>query len=481
MDSPSPPPADAADDFISQNKRIRYEAQQPVQNHDRISTLPDDLLIKILSLMTVREAAVTDCLSNRWRHLWENTDNLILDVHTMGMQVPENHLWSSEDTEFVNKVNGVLRHHNAIGIKKFKVKFPLSFGAHASALDRWVEFAAASGSEELDVILNGPVPAPDAEPYSFPLKYFVDLSGCRLRRLILSACRLETAPANLSGFCYLEGLKLNCVSVVDSVVQNIMSCCCALRHLSLRRCHQLINVRTSHAKLVHLEFLLCTRLVSISIHAEKLRTFSYKGRKINIDYECAPVLSNLCVLFVKASECPLYFIGALPKLRTVILQFPSPVEVPCVLQHSVGFAALKEIMLCLLTSWEKSICSVVNLLKAAPRVEILKLEVYENSLQSPTELKIKWPEKGTLKRLHTIRIGGFSGEPELMELLVFLLGRSPVLKTLLIDTHRSYYKAWCNGWKREVSEDDTRCNYARELALSHLAPIVPSTVKFSAM
>jgi hypothetical protein len=89
-----------------------------VQNPDRISSLRDDILIKILSLMTVREAAVTDVLSTRWRHLWESVDHLILDMHTFGMQVPrnlDNHgnldIWNSEATKFVSKVNKLLSHH----------------------------------------------------------------------------------------------------------------------------------------------------------------------------------------------------------------------------------------------------------------------------------------------------------------------------------------------------------------------------------
>ncbi|TKW30404.1 hypothetical protein SEVIR_2G034432v4 [Setaria viridis] len=65
-----PPPPDSADDCIPLKKRTLCGIQQHVQTPDRISSLPDDILVSILSLMTVREAAMTDCLSTRWRHLW---------------------------------------------------------------------------------------------------------------------------------------------------------------------------------------------------------------------------------------------------------------------------------------------------------------------------------------------------------------------------------------------------------------------------
>ncbi|KAL6880243.1 hypothetical protein ACP4OV_011808 [Aristida adscensionis] len=92
-------------------------------------------------------------------------------------------------------------------------------------------------------------------------------------------------------------------------------------------------------------------------------------------------------------------------------------------------------------------------------------------------MKIIWPKKCTLRRLHTINIDGFSGEPELLELLLFLLRRSPVLKQLLIDPCPSHYHGF-GTWKRDISEDDTRCCHAKGVALTHLGPKVPSTVKF---
>lgn len=165
------------------------------------------------------------------------------------------------------------------------------------------------------------------EPYSLPLKHFTDVVGCKLNNLCLSNCSLETVHANLSGYSYLDCLVLDSVSVVDAVVLNIMSSCSALRLLALSKCHQLINLRVSHAQLLRMGVNDCKCLISISIHAEKLQDFSYKGHKVDVQYKYVPVVHRLGAHFVKKNECPLECIGAHSKLRSLTLQFPSRLQV----------------------------------------------------------------------------------------------------------------------------------------------------------
>ncbi|CAL5076899.1 unnamed protein product, partial [Urochloa decumbens] len=154
------------------------------------------------------------------------------------------------------------------------------------------------------------------------------------------------------------------------------------------------------------------------------------------------------------------------------LQFPSRLQVSCVLLHTGKFAGLKEIALGVVTSWKKSIRFVDLVLKAAPLVETLTAR---GNIRPLKNLKIRWTKNFAATRLRTIRIRGFSGESELLQLLFFLLRSSPVLKTLLIDTGRVRGKnrAFLD-FKRP--EDAVRCNFAREVAQTHLAPNVPSTV-----
>lgn len=47
---------------------------------DRISELPCEILVNVLSLLPLKEAAGTSVLSRRWRHVWESTMKLNFDA-----------------------------------------------------------------------------------------------------------------------------------------------------------------------------------------------------------------------------------------------------------------------------------------------------------------------------------------------------------------------------------------------------------------
>ncbi|CAI9105104.1 OLC1v1003959C1 [Oldenlandia corymbosa var. corymbosa] len=49
---------------------------------DRISELPDEILSRISSFLTFKEAFRTTVLSKRWKHAWAYVPNLDFDAHT---------------------------------------------------------------------------------------------------------------------------------------------------------------------------------------------------------------------------------------------------------------------------------------------------------------------------------------------------------------------------------------------------------------
>ncbi|XP_056688800.1 F-box/LRR-repeat protein 13-like [Spinacia oleracea] len=47
---------------------------------DRLSSLPDNILIEILSRLPIKFAVITSVLSQQWRYLWNQVTNIIFDV-----------------------------------------------------------------------------------------------------------------------------------------------------------------------------------------------------------------------------------------------------------------------------------------------------------------------------------------------------------------------------------------------------------------
>ncbi|BBH09776.1 F-box/RNI-like superfamily protein [Prunus dulcis] len=60
----------------------KNEGKKDVYNLlDRISALPDEILVSILSLLPLKEAAATSILSRRWQYVWMSTMVLNFDAN----------------------------------------------------------------------------------------------------------------------------------------------------------------------------------------------------------------------------------------------------------------------------------------------------------------------------------------------------------------------------------------------------------------
>ncbi|XP_019090275.1 PREDICTED: F-box protein At1g80960-like [Camelina sativa] len=60
--------------------RSSSSSSVPVENVDWISTLPDDLLLMIVSRLSTEEAVRTSVVSKRWEHVWKHMSRLVLDM-----------------------------------------------------------------------------------------------------------------------------------------------------------------------------------------------------------------------------------------------------------------------------------------------------------------------------------------------------------------------------------------------------------------
>ncbi|CAG7866092.1 unnamed protein product [Brassica rapa] len=70
----------------------RRNHQYPIDDHDLISKLPDELLQMILSKLSIEEAVRTSVLSSRWVDVWKWRSHLVLDMNKVLDTTPDKDL-----------------------------------------------------------------------------------------------------------------------------------------------------------------------------------------------------------------------------------------------------------------------------------------------------------------------------------------------------------------------------------------------------
>ncbi|GFP95610.1 putative F-box/LRR-repeat protein at1g56400, partial [Phtheirospermum japonicum] len=139
---------------------------------DYISPLPNDILISILSRLTLKEAAITSNLSRRWRYLWTHTAGLDFDANDMLDRIaadPKSQI--SERPKYIKWVIRVVRQHQGEILEAVRICFDLE-NSSKCAIDNWVKFAVSKGVQklELDLMENGETLHQPMRNYMFPYK-----------------------------------------------------------------------------------------------------------------------------------------------------------------------------------------------------------------------------------------------------------------------------------------------------------------------
>ncbi|CAL1363024.1 unnamed protein product [Linum trigynum] len=238
---------------------------------DWTSKLPDEVLVSVLSFLTLKEAVSTSVLSSRWRNLWRWADleldfdgsKVLVDMYDRLLHrnepfVEEKRQW------FKNWVNVVVSQlHNAPKLKKLRVVFSLTNQCNCERdIDRWLEFSISRRVESLHLDLQVP---PD---YQYRLDYDYAFSEECYNHI--------KAPAGLRDIKFLTSLRLNCVDIRGEVLEHFVHNCPLLEELVVRMSNSLKMLRVvgssqSPLRLKHLELRYCNSLKSLEInHAPRL-------------------------------------------------------------------------------------------------------------------------------------------------------------------------------------------------------------------
>ncbi|CAN7023157.1 unnamed protein product, partial [Brassica rapa subsp. trilocularis] len=85
-----------------------------VVNEDRLSALPDDLLLRILSPLRTEDVIYTSFLSKRWRHLWKMVPNLKFDSYSFSEHVYKS--LALHKAPFLKSLHLKVKHERDVGI-----------------------------------------------------------------------------------------------------------------------------------------------------------------------------------------------------------------------------------------------------------------------------------------------------------------------------------------------------------------------------
>ncbi|CAN4122254.1 unnamed protein product [Withania somnifera] len=196
---------------------------------DRISQLPDSLLVQILSVLPTKDAFITCVLSRRWRYLCTSVDNLYFSY---GNQL---HI-----RDFISSVDSALAHSTSAKIKKFQLTLCCPH-EYRSQYSQWLAFAVEKKVEDIKLYSIGD----DDDIFALPQSICTCSSLVTLK---LIRCALDKQV--ILAWKSLKSLALDNMVLDDDNIVNLLSGCPALETLGLYVCmgYRHLDISSSNLK-----------------------------------------------------------------------------------------------------------------------------------------------------------------------------------------------------------------------------------------
>ncbi|WMV15015.1 hypothetical protein MTR67_008400 [Solanum verrucosum] len=193
---------------------------------DRISQLPDALIVQILSRLSITDAFRTIILSKHWQYFWTSIDKLVYDNEEFS------HSDSSMLHKFISLTDNVLPLLSSSSIKKCSLNFMFEHVDDVSyfpVIDKWLEFAVNKKVEGLCLNISYDTDAIEHDqPYSLPEVF---CSSSSILKLKCQNCRiLDDCVLN---WISLKSLTLENLLIRDEHIKQIMSNCHQLESFNL--------------------------------------------------------------------------------------------------------------------------------------------------------------------------------------------------------------------------------------------------------
>lgn len=264
------------------SKKVCFLAQEQnlgdgVISKDGINKLCDNILIKILSFLSIKEAIRTSVVSKRWKQLWQLFSGClsfspastgINFYHGSNLDLIK---MKSESPRFVGCINKVLNSHQGSNIDELRVCFVLDKDL-GSYVDKWIDFALKKKVKKIEL--------------------FNFWSSTMASRLSCYSLSQETFSSTTSS---LTCLSMESLGVSDEIMEYILSNCPLLESLKVTHSPHLRDPKFvgSSLRLKHLQIALCEFVQSIEVCAPNLVSFKYIGNEIPLHIRYVPKLQEL--------------------------------------------------------------------------------------------------------------------------------------------------------------------------------------------
>uniref|UniRef100_A0A1J3DAG4 F-box/FBD/LRR-repeat protein n=1 Tax=Noccaea caerulescens TaxID=107243 RepID=A0A1J3DAG4_NOCCA len=387
-------------------------------HRDRISLLPDDFLLQILSWLPMKDVMVTSSLSKRWRFLWTLVPRLSFDLSLHGNTYPK----------FKTFVDRSLLLHKAPTLEGLDIKIGSVCSNADVDIGVWVRIAVDRCVRELSISYCS-----GEEPIRLPKCLFT----CKTL-VVLKLENMSLLDAS-SYVCFqsLKTLHLLDVKYLDeqSLLQ-ILSCCSSLEDLVVQRCPgDNLKIVTVNA--------MCLKTLSLQkssqdfegdddgflIDAPKLKHLDiedYWGCFCYVENMPEVVEANVDVIYKNTEK----LLGSLTSVKRLSLcLITSDAAYPA----GTIFSQLVHLKLCTCAPrwWEL----LTRLIEDSPKLQVLVLR-QKHIRRAPSPRAI-WKQpvslrKGLLSDLTIFKWELYEGSQEQKEMAIFILKHATRLKKAFI-------------------------------------------------